>query len=211
MLCRRNYTMFVNYFANNMKNDCRPKIIAITGAKRSGKDTLANYIAYRYLYEKIHIADPLKDAVSALFSFSKEQVGDNDAKDQIDNRWGITPRKALQFFGTEVIQYKMQELLPGIDRKFLAYSLVNKIEKDGYYVVSDLRFYHEYEELAKLDAFIIRVDRPVSTEDQNQDVLVHPSEVEYRMIPCHMNIMNDKDISHLIRNFETNWSKYIQT
>jgi hypothetical protein len=184
----------------------RPRIIAITGAKRSGKDTLANYIADRYQYTKIRIADPLKDAVSAFFNFSKDQVGDNDAKDQIDTRWGITPRKALQFFGTEVIQYKMQELLPGIDRKFLAYSLVNKLEDHKYYIISDLRFYHEYEELAKLDAFIIRVDRPVMTDDHNHDVQVHPSEVEYRMIPCHMNVVNDKSIADMIRHFERNMS-----
>ncbi len=189
-----------SFFGGNKQY--RPKIIAITGAKRSGKDTLANYIADKYQYTKIRIADPLKDAVSAFFNFSQEQVGDSDAKDQVDPRWGITPRKALQFFGTEVVQYKMQDLLPGVDRKFLAYSLIKKLEGDQYYVVSDLRFYHEYEELAKLDAFIIRVNRPVTAEDQNHDVQVHPSEIEYRMIPCHMNVTNDQGIADLIINFE---------
>lgn len=189
-----------------------PRIIAICGAKRCGKDTLANYISYRYQYTRMAFADPLKDAVSALFNFSPVQVGDGNAKDCIDSRWGITPRKALQFFGTEVLQYKIQELLPDIERKFLAYSLVERIKKnDDYYVISDMRFMHEYEELAKLGAFIIRIDRPLTAENHNLDVPVHPSEIEYRQIPYHMHINNDADIPSLIRRFEQGMSKFVET
>lgn len=180
-----------------------PRIIAITGAKRCGKDTLANYIAYRHQYTRIAFADPLKEAVSALFDFSSAQTGDGNAKDVIDARWGITPRKALQFFGTEVLQYKMQELLPNIERKFLAYSLVERIKKnEDFYVISDMRFVHEYEEINKLGACIIRIDRPLTEENQNLDVPVHPSEIEYRQIPFHLHINNDSDIASLIKKFE---------
>jgi len=186
-----------------------PKIIAICGAKRSGKDTLAHYISYKYLYKKLAFADPLKEAVSSLFQFSAEQTGDNDLKDSVDKRWGITPRRAMQFFGTEVLQYKIQELLPGIDRKFLANTLVSKIKNDEseHYVISDMRFIHEYEEIKKLGAYVIRVDRPSVEENYYHDVPVHCSEIEYRNIPYDLYIRNDADISTLIKRFEVGLEK----
>jgi hypothetical protein len=96
-----------------------PKIIAICGAKRSGKDVLADYLVKKYNYERLAFADPLKLTVKNLFNFDDDQLGigedkGTDKKDIIDERWGITPRAALQFFGTEIMQEKIQELLPNI-------------------------------------------------------------------------------------------------
>jgi hypothetical protein len=189
-----------------------PKIIAICGAKRSGKDTLAHYISYKYLYQKIAFADPLKEAVNVLFQFSPEQTGDSDLKDVIDKQWGITPRRALQFFGTEVLQYKIQELLPNIDRKFLANALVSSITRNDYdhHVISDMRFVHEYEAVKKLGAFVIHVDRPSIEENYYHDVQAHCSEVEYRNIPYDLHIKNDQDIATLIQKFEIGLDKHFK-
>ena len=177
-----------------------PKIIAITGAKRSGKDTLANYISARYDYEKIKLATPLKQSVCALFNFTEEQV-ENESKEFIDARWGITHRKAMQFFGTEMMQYKIQELLPDIERKFFVKSMINRMNPNKYYVISDMRFMHEYEEIAKLNPFIIRIDRPALDIPHDE----HPSESEYTQIPFHLYLKNETDTYGLIQKFETAW------
>lgn len=172
----------------------RPKIIAICGLKRSGKDVIADHLVNKYGYEKIKFADPLKKAVKELFEFTEEQVGDSDDKDIMDTRWNITPRKALQFFGTEVMQFKIQELLKGVDRKFFAKSLLYKINtnnNDKKYVISDLRFYHEYEELEKIGVYVIRIERHLDNNDH------HISELEYTKIPNDNIIINNKDIDHL--------------
>jgi hypothetical protein len=100
-----------------------PKIIAICGAKRSGKDLLADHLVNNYNYNRVSFATPLKLAVKALFNFDDEQVGigkdnGNNKKDIIDANWGITPRAALQFIGTEIMQDKIQELLPNIKKNF---------------------------------------------------------------------------------------------
>ena len=113
------------------------KIIAICGAKRSGKDLLAIHIINKYGYEKISFAEPLKEIVKLIFNFNDIQVGldeytnNNDGieKDIIDDRWGITPRKALQFIGTEVLQNKIQELIPNIKKDYFANILLSKIIK----------------------------------------------------------------------------------
>jgi dephospho-CoA kinase len=174
-----------------------PIIIAICGAKRTGKDTLAKHLVNSYGYHKLAFADPLKQAVAVLFGFSEEQLGDGDNKDMRDEKWGVTPRKALQFFGTEVLQYKIQELLPHIDRGFLASSLTNRIRqaKDGRFVISDMRFLHEYEELKKLGVLfvVIRVDR------ERLVVETHCSEIEYMNIPYDFILHNDKDIQTFLQ------------
>lgn len=184
------------------------RIIAICGAKRSGKDVLANHIINKYGYTRLSFAEPLKELVKLLFNFSDEQVGlidgDNDEKDTIDERWGISPRKALQFIGTEVLQHKIQELLPNIGRDYFANILLSKIENDKTYVISDLRFIHEYEKIKHLDIDIIKVIRPsITSEEGEQNGEQHLSEVENQFIPCDKKIINDGTLEDYINKFES--------
>jgi hypothetical protein len=180
-------------------------IIAICGAKRSGKDVLAKYLINKYNYEKLSFAEPLKKAVKELFNFNDIQVGideDNgigNEKDIIDERWGITPRKALQFFGTEIMQYKMNELIPNTNRGFFADILVSRIIPNKKYVISDLRFLHEYEKIKGLNIIIIKVIRPSIINLCICDD--HISENEYEKIPC-IDIINQGSIDDYIENFE---------
>jgi hypothetical protein len=191
-----------------------PKIIAICGAKRSGKDVLAEHLVKKYNYTRIAFAEPLKIAVKGLFNFDDDQVGigkdiGSDRKDIIDERWGITPRAALQFFGTEMMQEKIQELLPNIKRDFFANTLVNHInnaEDDRRFVISDLRFIHEYERLLNIskisirDILIIRVIRP--SKDRVKEQEPHISELEYTKIPYDIIMINNGSIEDYINRFE---------
>ena len=177
------------------------KIIAICGPKRCGKDVLANHIVNKYGYTRLSFAEPLKEIVKLLFNFSDTQVGlidsDNDEKDTIDERWKISPRKALQFIGTEVLQNKIQELLPNIKRDYFANILLSKIDNEKTYVISDMRFIHEYEKIKHLDIQVIKVTRPsiISNEE-------HLSELEYLNIPFDKEIVNDSTIENYISLFD---------
>ena len=194
-----------------------PKIIAICGAKRSGKDVLAEHLVNKYNYERVAFANPLKVAVKNLFNFDDDQVGigkdeGTDRKDIVDERWGITPRAALQFFGTEIMQEKIQELLPNMKRNFFANTLKNYIENaensenDKRYVISDLRFIHEHEMLLNMpnisinDIMIIRVIRP--SENRAKEQYQHISELEYVDIPYDIIMINNGTIDDYIRRFE---------
>jgi len=172
------------------------RIIAICGAKRSGKDILSKYIVSKYNYKKISFAEPLKNAVKALFNFNDIQVGIDEEngngyeKDMIDKRWGISPRKALQFFGTEVMQNTINELIP------------------KNYVISDLRFLHEYNKLKKSEKvkylIIIKINRPSIICDIDS----HISENEYINIPHDIEIINDGTIDDLTDLFDIFYEKY---
>lgn len=183
-----------------------PNIIAICGAKRSGKDILGDYFVKEHGYIKISFAEPLKQIVKLLFNFKEDQLDDSDNKDKIDEYWQITPRKALQFIGTEVMQYKIQELLPNIGRNFWIHKI--KMDPDKKYIITDLRFHHEYEFLKKTyndKLMVIKVIRP----NQN-GIDEHCSEEEFKTIPVDKIIYNDKTIKEFIDSIKFNDSLTIK-
>ena len=200
-------------------------IIAICGAKRSGKDVLAKYLVATRGFKKLSFAEPLKKAVRELFNFNDIQVGIDeenavgDEKEIIDERWGISPRKALQFFGTEIMQHAIDELIPNTNRGFLADILISRISCDSCdscdsYVISDLRFLHEYNKLkssvkvGKIRSLIIvKISRPAVNISEVAGGAggvrdTHISENEFIDIPCDVEIINDGAISDLTDLFD---------
>lgn len=167
------------------------KIVALCGRKGCGKDTAAEALLSKgYSGEKF--AGPLKGACKILFGFDECQV-EGHLKDVIDPVWGTTPRSVLQFMGTEVFQYKINEVLPGIGRTFWTKSMIQRIESsDGDVVITDMRFQHELDALKVLDPLIysvtsIKISRHCASADE------HASETELDAIECDHIIHNDKD------------------
>lgn len=184
------------------------RIIAICGSKRSGKDTVSDYIAERYGYTKVKFASPLKRVCCMLFGYTEDQL-ESDAKDIIDHRYGCTPRHLMQFLGTDVMQFKIQEVLPSMGRNFWANHLLSSVPNTTPIVISDMRFQHEQTVILQHDpnAIIIKITRPNSTVDQ----CMHISELECKDIQAHVDIINDgcvddlkKKIDGVMSSFEVN-------
>lgn len=173
-----------------------PRLIAICGYKRCGKDTLSDYICEKYGHTNVKIAGKLKEIVKIVFGFSAEQV-ESDLKEEIDDRWGITPRQAMQFIGTEMFQYKLQELLPDIQRKLWIKSITSTVNNDSKIVISDLRFIHEFTELKKKGFIVIKVER-----DDHAIMDTHPSETEFISIPADITIKNNSSLEAFFKDFE---------
>lgn len=172
-------------------------IIGICGLKRSGKDTIAKYICDRYGYTHVKISQDLKHVMQIMFGFTRDQL-ELDEKEITDPRWGISPRAAMQFFGTEVMQYQVQQILPDIGRKFWIKSFIQKHLSESSYqpprlVISDLRFLHEYEELKKHGIYVIRIEKIDSPKSQTS----HISEEEYLSIPVDLIIKNTGSLTDL--------------
>lgn len=164
-----------------------PRIIAICGLKRSGKDTIADYLCQHYGYTKIRIANPLKQGLKAMFGFSDDQL-ETDLKDIVDERWGVEPRKVMQFIGTEIMQYKINEVIPSLGRSFWIKSLIEEHinhtdGKDKLFVIPDLRFKHEYDLLLQYNAVFWRVERIRDGGVMLPTDETHTSEKEYLDIP----------------------------
>lgn len=169
-------------------------IIALCGKKRCGKDTVANYICDKYPeYKNLKISQQLKDIIKIMFDFNDDQI-ESDLKDVIDPIWNITPRKTMQFVGTELMQYEIQKILPDIGRLFWIKSFINKniLNNTNKIIITDLRFLHEYEELKKYNAIIVKIEK---NENQNEDS--HSSELEYLKIPADYIIKNEGSLDDL--------------
>ena len=198
-------------------------VVAICGARRVGKDTVADYLCAQHGFSKASFAAPLKDMVRAAFGFSQLQV-DGALKDTIDPVHGITPRQALQFMGTEIMQYEIKRLMPDLSRTFWVDRLVRDwiVSCDApsnRIVVSDMRFLHEHRNLAEAvqraggvyQAWCVTRLKTCPAEagaeakaeaGAEAGVDAHASEQDFKAISADVQLINDFDLAGLYRDVE---------
>ena len=174
-------------------------LIGLLGLKGSGKDTCADYLALNYGFVKKSFADPLKRACKELFLYSDSQLY-GDQKEIPDQRWfGCTPRKSLQFLGTDLLRDQVDIIMPGIGKNIFTHHfniwyqehIINN--PDIHVVVADVRFQNEVDLLKSLGGYIIKLERNSIIPD------THVSEQEQ------LKIIN---IDHVIFNNSTKEDLY---
>lgn len=166
-----------------------------------GKDTLARHLAESADAHWVHvkISRALKDSAMTLFGLSESEV-EGDEKDLKLSRApfaasGVTPRRILQWLGTDVMQHALgRDLLPDVGRHFWIGRTVEEIRGhlDGMVprdegglgvrsernvVISDVRFSHELDVLEREfgDALLkMYVSRPLWGKRSGEDA--HESE-----------------------------------
>jgi hypothetical protein len=175
-----------------------PRIIGLCGCKRAGKDTVAEYLVSKNPTQMRHakISTVLKDTMRNLFNLRPEQL-EGAEKEDIDPRYGVSPRKLMQFFGTEIMQIELQKIMPDVGRSFWIRQFLERElprhapdqlgQDSNTLVISDLRFMHEYEELRRVDphALFIRIERSDAQPDG------HVSEHAYKAISVENVLRND--------------------
>lgn len=168
-------------------------IIGITGYKRSGKDTAAR-VFEAHGYVRYAFADPIKIACMSLFDWSSEFI--EAKKEDVDPRWGISPRRAMQLLGTEVFRAAVPDMVPGFTRTFWIDRMVEKYNRLGKpdMVVSDVRFPDEAMKIYELGGAMVRIDRAGLYSDG------HESEAHIPHIPVDYVIENDGTSIDLIRS-----------
>jgi hypothetical protein len=178
------------------------RIIAIMGYKRSGKDTLADYLESNFNFTKMSIAEPLKESCKLLFGLTENEVN-TDEKDKPLHNWNnLSSRQILQFFGTEMMQFKLAELMPSIGRNFWMKSLINRIENSNKknIVIPDVRFYHEYQSLIdhfeKPNVTFIKVFRDVVNKTHQDN---HVSEQEWLDLYSNIVLHNNGTVEDLYK------------
>ncbi len=146
-------------------------IIGITGKKGSGKDTLGQFFINNYNFKRFAFADTLKEVCRLIFCFTDEQLY-GDKKEVIDFKWKETPRKILQFIGTDLFRNQLENLLPDVKKNIWTLSLENKIDKyTGSVVITDIRFQNEVDLIKSYpNSIMIHIKR------NNNNVDLHESE-----------------------------------
>jgi hypothetical protein len=176
-------------------------VVAICGRKRVGKDTVADHIVAHHGFRKLSIADPLKDVCCRAFGLTLSDVT-TAAKDRPHPKLhGRTPRQLLQFFGTEMMQFKLQEFMPDMGRSIWIDRAIGDIVQSGTarVVIPDVRFPHEVLALRAAgfaSVWCVRLTR------QGAAVDTHLSESSIDNMPCDHYIANDGCIQDLYAQVE---------
>ena len=178
-------------------------IIALTGKKGCGKDTMANYMCEKYGFVNYGFADPIKEISKIIFGFSEEQLNGH-LKEAEDSFWGLVPRNFFQKFGTDIAQFEFPKYFPEIFRgkderamwvRVFEFWYAKKLKENPKLkvVISDLRFIHEYEYLKKMDAYFIRIKRDIKENQFGK----HISETELDKLELNCEMENNGTLEEL--------------
>jgi hypothetical protein len=139
-------------------------LIGVIGFIGSGKGTVGDYLIEKKGWRHDAFAAPLKDAVSIIFGWDRKLLeGDTDIsrawREEIDKKWSkvvgfdLSPRYALQLFGTECIRQNFSA-------DVWSYSLVQRYWEAGLdTVATDCRFKNEIKAIKDANGYVIRVKR----------------------------------------------------
>lgn len=200
------------------------KIIAISGRKGSGKDTIGDIICQLDpTFKKIAFADTVKDIAAVLFGWDRQMlqgstVESREWREQLDPFWtkelgrDFSPRIAMQLIGTDLMRDHLNKNIWIICLKRRIMNL------PGYnFVITDARFPNEIQAIKSIGGKVVRVERGERPDwwyiasrfnrfgendltDQEKEILknVHPSERDWIDIDKPEQIFfNDKTIEDL--------------
>lgn len=161
-------------------------VIGITGRAGAGKDTFATMLHHHFpTYTRYAFANPLKMATEFMFGWPRAMLEDRDLKEQVDPKWGFSPRRAMQLLGTEFGRTLRQDL-------WLHFAQLKLDESEGM-IVTDVRFENEAAWVRER-GILIHVYRP----DNNLAIDgSHASEAGVTQEPNDYLVMNTGDLDDL--------------
>jgi len=141
------------------------------------KDTVADYMCATFGFRKMRFADPLKEAVAAIYGWSRESLEDQEFKATVDPFWGITPRVALQLVGTEAMRNNVDKdiWIKAMQRRIAKHAADTRAPS---VVITDTRFLNEVDTIKELGGYVIKVVRPNNEFTMAGAIGEHSSELE---------------------------------
>lgn len=175
-----------------------PAIIGITGKKYSGKDTLGKLFMSKYNYKRLAYADPLKTVCKCIFGFNDDQLY-GDKKEIDDEFWKTTPRKVLQYVGTNMFREHMKNIIPHIENNIWVEVVKKQIlderkqNPNATFVITDIRFENEAQLIRDLGGIVIKLKR------NDSEIIIdnHASEQEIDMLYADYEFTNNNTIEEL--------------
>ncbi len=162
-------------------------ITGFTGRAGAGKDTAASTIPN---VTNLAFAKPLKDAAKILFDFTDEQLYDPIQKEEVDPRWGKSPRQILQWLGTDVLRNQFRE-------DFFLINMKCRLDRlSGNIAITDVRFDNEAELIRKEGGEVIKIERP-QTEGSGTQHTQHATEQGISPNLVDRVITNDSTVQNL--------------
>ena len=152
------------------------QIIGLVGFIGSGKNAAADILVEKQGFVVESFAKSVKDSVAVVFGWDRQMLEGATPQSRIwretkDEFWSqklgkdISPRYALQLMGTEAGRNVF-----GTD--LWVWSLLNRLESNKNYVITDTRFPNELKMIAESGGKIIRIKRGPEPEwyDEAKDI-----------------------------------------
>lgn len=141
---------------NPPRSDNTPKLIGLTGKARSGKDTVAGFLADNYGVKTLAFARPLKEGLKTMLNLSDEHVH-GSLKETVIPDFGKSPRQMLQTLGTD---WGRQMVTDSI-WLLVAKRQIEAWLEQGYHVaMTDVRFDNEAEMIRTMGGKVWHIHRP---------------------------------------------------
>ena len=160
-------------------------IIALSGKKQSGKNTVAKLLAKHSGLKCIEIgfADALKCEVATACGVTVEYINQNKSMFRlILQGWGTDYRRRLN--STYWLKKFLKKFMEKFNQQMIA-------EDFGLVLVTDVRFHNEHSLCNTMGAVMVRVERNGLPEDY------HVSETALDGEEFHFRINNNSDFDHL--------------
>lgn len=168
------------------------KLVAISGAARSGKDTLAQALCGNFGYHQHSFAEPIYKMLNTLpYLEHISSRRSTEEKETPLSFYGKSPRQLLQTLGTEWGRFYVH---PDLWIRILEDKLMRKYDFLGHcaFVVSDLRFQNEADWVRSIGGLVVHVER----EDVVQ-VTAHVSESGFPLLAGDRVVYNNSTIEAL--------------
>lgn len=184
------------------------KVIGITGFKRSGKDTVGEYLCNKHGYIRLGFADSLKQACKCIFSLTDDQLYGDTEKEKVDEYWGHSARELLQKVGTELFREKLPEVCPNVGHNVWIKSVERQMftlymsnpEKYNKFVITDVRFPNECDFVRNMNGLMLRVNRfEFNFDDLDK---LHASERYIPLIDVDCDIDNKQTLEDLYNKID---------
>lgn len=135
-----------------------PKIVALTGFKGSGKDTVADILIQQYKervdIERIAFADPIKHEVMRVFGLRSIEDYDVFKRSLVtSNNHSFDGRHIVREIGMLMRRYDVNQFVQYVD------DTINS-KQDTIWIITDMRFDNELIHLQNLGAKIVKINRP---------------------------------------------------
>jgi hypothetical protein len=166
-------------------------IISLSGKKRSGKTTVANYLIAKHGFVEVSWAEPLKEIIGRkLFGLTDDQLyGPAELREAVVEEWGKSPRQILQIVGTDLFRKHF-------DMDFWVKIGMREIKKhqaagNNKIVISDTRFPNEAMAVLALKGSCINVRKIANADDPKTPDDNHASE----------NALDNWEFDYVIQSF----------
>ena len=171
-------------------------VIGFLANKKCGKSTSADYLCKKYGFIERSFAHPLKHALQSIFLLDDDQLY-GGSKEIVDDRWyGCTPRKMLQYVGTDLLRNQLSLIMPGIDNgvfihHFRLWYLAKCQDENINVTISDVRFQNEVDMIHELGGIVVKINRDICEKTDN-----HSSE-QINDVTYDVMINNDSSLDNL--------------